>query len=153
MNNNEFSIVTADASDKERINELFMEMLRSIYGTEDVKGFEDGYPDRFFRGGENIIFAAKAGGEIVGFLSVEVHREQQDYIYLEDFSVSASHRSRGIGTALIDRAERYAWQLGIDAVLLHVERSNTAALRLYERLGYSVFRDDGNRLLLLKNIS
>ena len=38
----------AKLSDSERIAELFEEMLRTIYHTKDVEGYEDGYLDRFF---------------------------------------------------------------------------------------------------------
>ena len=33
-----------------------------------------------------------------------------------------------------------------------VEKTNTSAMRFYERSGYSVFRDDGNRFLLKKEM-
>ena len=36
--------------------------------------------------------------------------------------------------------------------LFHVEKTNTSALRLYERLGYKIFRDDGNRMLLQNRV-
>ncbi len=144
-------IRAAVPEDEDRIRALFREMLRTIYQTDTVKGYGPGALDRYWRGGEDRIFAA-AEGKVVGFLSVEIHREAQDYAYLDDFSVTESMRGRGIGTALLKRAETYARGLGIPAVLLHVEKSNGQARRLYERLGWSVFRDDGSRLLLLKEL-
>jgi ribosomal protein S18 acetylase RimI-like enzyme len=39
-------------------------------------------------------------------------------------------------------------ELGLEDILFHVEKTNTSALRLYERLGYKIFRDDGNRYLM-----
>ena len=74
---------------------------------------------------------------------------REDETHLDDFSVTAA----GIGSALIRAAEEYAGQIGSRAVLLHVEKANTSAMRFYERYGYSVFRDDGNRFLLKKDIS
>ena len=50
--------------------------------------------------------------------------------------------------SLIHKAEDYAMELGLEDVLFHVEKTNTSALRLYERLGYKIFRDDGNRYLM-----
>jgi ribosomal protein S18 acetylase RimI-like enzyme len=52
---------------------------------------------------------------------------------------------------LIREAEIYAREIGTQAILFHVEKSNTAAFRLYERLGYKIFRDDGNRYMMIKN--
>ena len=49
---------------------------------------------------------------------------------------------------MIHKAEDYAMELGLEDILFHVEKTNTSALRLYERLGYKIFRDDGNRYLM-----
>ena len=43
-------------------------------------------------------------------------------------------------------------ELGLEDILFHVEKTNTSALRLYERLGYKIFRDDGNRYLMKRYI-
>ena len=89
---------------------------------------------------------------MVAFLSVEVHHDPVDHIYLDDFSVTAAYRNKGIGSVLIRTAEAYAEQISSRAVILHVEKTNTSAMRFYERMGYSIFRDDGNRFLLKKDI-
>jgi len=52
------------------------------------------------------------------------------------FDVVPAIRNRGIGSALIDAAERRARDLGHTATVLGVEVGNHAAHRLYERLGY-----------------
>ena len=147
----EYKIRTAVPADEEKIRELFLEMLRTIYHTDEVKGYEDGDLDRFWSGSRDRIYVAEAG-EVIAFLSVEVHHDPVDHIYLDDFSVTAAYRSKGIGSALIRAAEAYAGQICSRAVLLHVEKTNTSAMRFYERMGYSLFRDDGNRLLLKKDI-
>lgn len=134
-----------------RINELYIEMLQSIYHTDQVTGYEEDYLDRFFDEGEEWICAAEAGNRMIGFLSIEVHREDREYLYLDDLSVSAGYRNRGIGTALIGRAEAYAEEIGISLIALHVEKTNAAAFRLYERLGYRVLEDQEHRLLMGKD--
>ena len=148
----EYTIRTAVAADEKKIRELFLEMLRTIYRTENVNGFPDGYLDRFLGEGEERIYIADAGGEAVGFLSAEVYHDPVDHVYLDDFSVTAGYRNRGIGSALLRAAEAYAGETGSRAVLLHVEKTNTSAMRFYERSGYSVFRDDGDRFLLKKDM-
>lgn len=141
-------------SDAARIEELFVEMLRSVYHTEDVSGYEDGYLTKFFDGHEDRICLAEIGSSAAGYLSVEVHREKDsaDFIYLDDLSVSEPYRNNGIGTALIETAERYASALGISEIALHVEKANTAAFRLYTRLGFVVLHEEQNRLLMKKQI-
>ena len=148
----EYAIRTAVAADEKKIRELFVEMLRTIMHTESADGYEEGYLDKFWGQGEDRIYIADAGGEAVGFLSAEVYHDPVDHVYLDDFSVTAAYRNRGIGSALLRAAEAYAGETGSRAVLLHVEKTNTSAMRFYERAGYSVFRDDGDRFLLKKDM-
>ena len=148
----EYKIRTAVPADEAKIRELFLEMLRTIYHTDDVKGYGDGDLDRFWSESRDRIYVAE-DGQVVAFLSVEVHHDPVDHVYLDDFSVTEAYRNQGIGSALIRAAEAYAEQIGSRAVLLHVEKTNTSAMRFYERSGYSVFRDDGNRFLLKKDIA
>ena len=65
------------------IEELFREMLRSVSGSANVEGYEEGYLDKFFSDSGDIIYAAEAEGRIVGYISVEAC---PDYIYLDDLS-------------------------------------------------------------------
>ena len=53
-----YSIRKAVPSDEKRIRELFVEMLRSIYHTDEVDEYENGYLDKFFSDGEDVIFVA-----------------------------------------------------------------------------------------------
>ena len=145
-------IRTAVPADEGKIRELFLEMLRTIDRTEDVNGYPDGYLDRFWSKSEDQIYIADVDGETVGFLSVEVHDDPVDHIYLDDFSVTAAYRNKGIGSDLLRTAEGYAEQIGSRAVILHVEKTNLSAICFYERSGYSIFRDNGNRFLLKKDI-
>ena len=141
----------AESSDSPRIAELFEEMLRTIYHTNDVKGYEDGYLDRFFSEGGNLIYVAELGKEVVAFLSIEVYRED-GYIYLDDFSVTAACRNKGIGSKLISLAENYSESIGISAIVLHVEKTNEGAYQLYRKLGYRDHEDQGNRILMVKEL-
>ena len=139
-------------ADESRIRELFLEMLRTIYRKEDVEGYQDGDLDRFWTGNGDRIYVAE-DKDVIGFLSVEVHHDPVTYLYLDDFSVTEKYRSQGIGSALIREAESYARESGIPAVLLHVEKTNHSAMRFYERYGYEIFRDDGHRYLMKKDIA
>ncbi len=147
----EFKIRAAVPVDEKKIRELFLEMLRTIYHTEDVKEYDDGYLDKFWAGNESRIFVAE-DKEVIAFLSIEVHHEYDDYIYLDDFSVTEAYRNNCIGSELLNAAESYARKIHISTVFLHVEKTNALAMRLYERSGYSIYRDDGNRYLLKKDL-
>lgn len=147
-----YRIRIAVPKDEQKIRELFIEMLQTIYHTEDVQGYEPGCLDRYWINGEEHIFVAE-DEDVVAYLSVEVHHESdKDYIYLDDLSVTEKYRSQGIGSALIREAEKYAREIEIPDIVFHVEKSNTEAFRLYERLGYKIFRDDGSRYLMNKSV-
>lgn len=148
----DYLVRKAVADDEKKIRELFIEMLRSIYHTEHVQGYEEGYLHKFWRDREDRIYVA-VDEAIVAFLSVEVYREPEEYIYLDDLSVTEQYRNKTIGSFLIHTAESYAKELGIDSIVFHVEKTNQSAFRLYERLGYTIYRDDGNRYLMRKDIS
>ena len=139
------------AADEKRIRELYTEMLQTLYRKEDVEGYKDGDLYRFWAGDENRIFVAE-DKTIVGFLSVEVHHENEDYIYLNDFAVTAEYRNKGIGSALLKAAESYAREINIHKLCLHVEKTNLSAMHFYENSGYAIYRDDGHRFLMNKEL-
>ena len=134
------------------VSGLFLEMLRTIFRRNDVEGYEEGYLDRYFADGEDRLVVAEAEGKVVGYLAAEVHREEIDYLYFDDLSVSGPYRGRGIGTALIRDAEAYGRKRGIGAFVLHAEKTNDGARRLYERLGYRILDENGTRLRMVKEL-
>ncbi|MBO5319954.1 MAG: GNAT family N-acetyltransferase [Ruminococcus sp.] len=146
-----FTLRKAHADDKKRIEELFIAMLESIY-TEAQNGYETGYLNKFFTGGDDWICVAECNDTIIGYIAIEVHNEPEKFVYLDDISVSEAFRSQGIGSALIKKAESYASVINAAYIALHVEVSNTSALKLYERLGYSVRRNEENRLFMRHDI-
>ncbi len=146
----EWKIRKAVKEDEAKIKELFKEMLQTIYSKKNVDGYEDGYLDKFFDDHEDWICVAEVNDSVVGYLSIEVHREHENFIYLDDFSVSKKYRSNGIGTKLIKTAERFAKEANISTIVFHVEKSNSSALKLYKRLGYSIMSDEDTRFRMIK---
>ena len=143
----------ATAGDEAAIRRLFVEMLRTIFHTQEVEGYPAGYVGRFFTGGEDEILVAEQAGAVVGFLYWERPREgEPPFRYLDDFSVAAACRGQGIGSRLLDMAEEYAAALGLGEIHLHVERDNHGARRLYRRRGFGVLAEQGARLLLGKKL-
>ena len=139
-----------EPKDKKAIEDLFLEMLRTIYNTDDVKGYEEGYLGKFFEGNGDRVYVAEADGKVIGYLSIEEHHDDKDYFYLDDFCVAGAYRGRGLGSEFLKKAEEYAKERNIPAICLHVEKSNTGAMKLYEKNGYDKFRDDDSRDFLLK---
>ena len=83
------------------------------------------------------VFVAEDEGAIVGRLSVarDQHPASKHVADL-GLMVAASHRRRGIGTALLDAAVVWARGSEVRKLELHVFPWNRAAISLYERYGF-----------------
>jgi RimJ/RimL family protein N-acetyltransferase len=83
------------------------------------------------------VFVAEDGANIVGRLSLsrDPHPASRHVADL-GLMVAASHRRRGIGTALLDEAVRWARETGVRKLELHVFPWNEPALALYGSFGF-----------------
>jgi len=61
-----------------------------------------------------------------------------DELHINNVAVAPAHRGRGAGTALIREVLSEGARMGARRATLEVRRSNEAARRLYERLGFTV---------------
>ena len=147
-----FILRKAIPADLPRIQALFAEMMRAIDPAAPAAGFAPEDVAYYFSGGGDWICVAEAEGQVVGFLAIELHREELEYLYLDDFSVTAFCRGKGIGTAMMVAAEEYARKCGVGLIVLHVKMTNTDAKRLYENYGFAVLDDDGDRYRMVKDI-
>jgi ribosomal-protein-alanine N-acetyltransferase len=73
--------------------------------------------------------------ELVGFCSFW---RVLDELHINNLAVTPAHRGAGAGTALLRDILREGARMGARRATLEVRRSNEAARRLYERLGFSV---------------
>jgi ribosomal protein S18 acetylase RimI-like enzyme len=91
-----------------------------------------------------------------------VLEEDQSY-YICGMAVDEEHRGHGIGTLLLEEAERACRHVGLGKLSLIVFDQNAGAWRLYERHGYAVVRRHaivphpllhytGDALLMVKHI-
>jgi ribosomal protein S18 acetylase RimI-like enzyme len=55
---------------------------------------------------------------------------------IHELAVMSLHRRKGVARLLMSACEAWAVSRGFGTVYVSVEKSNDAALRLYERLGY-----------------
>jgi GNAT superfamily N-acetyltransferase len=92
---------------------------------------------------DGTILVAEANGQVVGFVCVlcrvdseEIVEKDRHYAYITDLVVLAPHRKTGIGSQLIQAAESRALSRGATRIEIGVLTANSAAHRLYEKLGY-----------------
>ncbi len=86
-------------------------------------------------------------GQDAGVLVVE-HRDQQ--LYLSLIELLPEYQGRGVGTAIITDLIYQARQSN-QFVTLHVLKSNKAARRLYERLGFVIAGEDEYRIMMVNH--
>jgi L-phenylalanine/L-methionine N-acetyltransferase len=83
------------------------------------------------------VYVAEDDGVVVGRLSVarDQHPASRHVADL-GLMVAASHRRRGVGTALLEAAVDWARRAGVRKLELHVFPWNKGAIALYDRFGF-----------------
>jgi len=87
------------------------------------------------RGVSYCLVARNNSQEVVGFCSFW---RVLDELHINNLAVAPPSRGVGVGTALLRAVLSQGARLGARRATLEVRRSNDAARRLYERLGFSV---------------
>jgi ribosomal-protein-alanine N-acetyltransferase len=78
-------------------------------------------------------------GRMAGFAIAEWTQEWASVsAYLQTIEVGPEHRSRGVGSELLCRAESSMHAAGASTFWLHVDASNARAIRFYETRGYAL---------------
>jgi RimJ/RimL family protein N-acetyltransferase len=124
-----------------------VELARDVGGEEEgwlitggdwrTPGEERRYLRSIRRHPHAAVFVAETAGTIIGRLSIarDTH-PASDHVADVGLMVDRGHRRLGAGTALMVEAERWARQVGVRKLELHVFPYNEAAIALYEGLGY-----------------
>ena len=76
---------------------------------------------------------AEVDGVVVGYCGMWIILDEA---HLTNVAVLSEHRGKGIGHSLLTTLMGYAKVRGATCMTLEVRRSNTAAQRLYRRLGF-----------------
>jgi putative acetyltransferase len=87
---------------------------------------------------ERADLVAVAGNEVIGHLSIA--REEHPvtrHVATFGMSVASAWRGRGVGSALLEEALRWADEVGVEKVELSVYPRNEAAIALYRKFGYT----------------
>ncbi|MBH5335585.1 mycothiol synthase [Streptomyces pactum] len=86
-------------------------------------------------------FLAERAGELVGFHWTKVHAEEQlGEVYV--VGVRPEAQGGGLGKALTAVGLRHLSRLGLPTGMLYVDADNTAAVTVYERLGFTTHEVD-----------
>jgi ribosomal-protein-alanine N-acetyltransferase len=89
--------------------------------------------------GTQAVLVVHRDGEVDGFIA---YSRVLDEISIHNIAVCASRRGRGVGSRLLAGLLEWVKPVGVSRCLLEVRESNTAARRLYEKMGFTL---DGER--------
>lgn len=96
---------------------------------------------------KNGIFnVAVKNNEVVGFIYAVVHKKEVNHINMDDITVgdinvvavSKHHEGEGIGSQLMDSAEKRLKDIGCNIIVLSYNVNNHKAAEWYARRGYEV---------------
>jgi ribosomal-protein-alanine N-acetyltransferase len=82
---------------------------------------------------ENIYLVAEENGEILGYAGMWQAADEGE---ITNVAVKETARRRGIAQALLEQLLQEGVQSGTNVFFLEVRESNTAARKLYEKLGF-----------------
>lgn len=111
--------------------------------------FRRAYHDQLH--GRRLLLLADLNGYPIGQVFIQFtagHSRFADGLtraYLYSLRVMPHLRGMGIGTRLLQAAEEEMRQRGFTEATIAVSKKNPGALRLYKRLGYTVFGEDSGR--------
>ena len=128
----------AAVADVERVAPLF-DAYRQFYGlAPDLELAHWFLRERLSRG-ESVVLLAEDGGSALGFIQMyptfSSLRAARTFV-LYDLFVDPAARQRGVGRQLMQAAADEARKRGAVSLVLSTARTNSAAQRLYESLGW-----------------
>lgn len=109
--------------------------LRKVYG--------NAYQQR--NAGKSVLWVADLPGKgVVGQVFIQLNSVRKDLAdgffcaYLYSFRIKSELRNSGLGTRMLKVVEKDLLKRGFHEITLNVAKTNVAAIRLYQRLGYEI---------------
>ncbi|MBI5841787.1 MAG: GNAT family N-acetyltransferase [Chloroflexi bacterium] len=80
-----------------------------------------------------------SSGQYLGMIWLEIKPEGRNpSAFIYDFVINKEFRGQGIGKQALLAAENVLRSLGVKTISLHVFNDNTAAKKLYEKVGFEI---------------
>ena len=85
---------------------------------------------------DKAIFLCYLNGQCAG--RIVLHEAWNRYAFIEDLDVKRVFRRQGVGTALMERAKRWARERGLGGLALETQDTNLIACRFYQKCGLEI---------------
>lgn len=136
-------------------------LIRSIQET-DLKKLEWGKMYRPYRKlmrksfedhlmGKKVYLVARVNGKITGQIIIDWRilkdldkSDGKTRVYLYSLRVFPAFRNQGLGTTMISFCENFLQNKGFKFATIACEKKNPRAAKLYQRLGYKIFKEDNS---------
>ena len=80
------------------------------------------------------------------------HIEKEENYYWLGIVVPKKHQSKGNGILMMNKLIKESKALKIPKIVLSVGKTNKKAINLYNKMGFSIFKEDGSNLFFEKII-
>jgi phosphinothricin acetyltransferase len=146
----EIAIRPATASDAEAICFIYNQGIEDRVATleTDLRTPDERRQWLAARGPRHPVIVAEAGGEVVGWGSLNAFSPRKAYDYVADLSVYIERgwRSKGVGSRLLTRLIELARELGYHKLALSAFPWNAGGMALYQKLGFrtvGIYKEQG----------
>ncbi|MFT6459095.1 MAG: N-acetylglutamate synthase-like GNAT family acetyltransferase [Pseudophaeobacter arcticus] len=95
------------------------------------------------------VWVATESGEVIAGLFLSAH---EGVLKLANIAVHPEHGGKGLGRALMERAENEAKRQGMSEMHLSTHVDMPENVRLYQYLGWQEYERNGNRVSMRKNL-
>ena len=146
----EIAIRPATAADAEAIATIYNQGIEDLVATleTDLRTPDERRQWLAARSPRHPVIVAEAGGQVVGWGSLNVFNPRKAYDYVADFSVYVERgwRGKGVGSRLLTRLIELARELGYHKLALSAFPWNAGGMALYQKLGFrtvGIYKEQG----------
>lgn len=146
----DISVRPARAADAAAICTIYNQGIEDRVATleTDLRSPEERRQWLAARGPRHPVIVAEAGGEVVGWGSLNPFNPRKAYDYVADFSVYIERgwRGRGIGKRILARLIELARELGYHKLVLSAFPTNAGGIALYQKFSFrtvGIYKEQG----------
>jgi aminoglycoside 3-N-acetyltransferase I len=134
------TVTQLTASDVVRFREMLGVMGRAF---DEIDTYTKAQPsaaylERLLGSRQFIAVVAIEGGKIIGGIGayeLQKFEQERSEIYIYDLAVEASHRRKGVATALVRKLQEIAAKRGAYVIFVQADLPDAAAIAFYSNLG------------------
>ncbi len=143
MMNDSVTVTAYHPDDREAVLSLAPRLYAGVATWRPAEGVRSAVRNWFEEsvdaaGDEQAVFVARLEGAVVGMVAVEEQRHWSGDLdaYVGELATAVGHEGRGVGRALLARAEAWAKDRGLTRITLETGAANDRARTFYAARGY-----------------